>query len=167
MQADFTDGPEAIPEMLRLFQGGADLVVASPSETEQAPRSVRAARTGAGWLVKGLEVPEGVEDPLAGFRLYRLILLKRAIDQLGRDEPLLTHDGWAANLELLAAVAPHLRRAEQCDVPIDYTRRYRDSRFRPIPELWSVYRASRAARSTAARERQELSGRGRKAAGDR
>jgi glycosyltransferase involved in cell wall biosynthesis len=166
MQADFTDGPEAIPEMLRLFQGGADLVVARPSETEQAPRAIRAARAGASWLVKGMEVPEGVEDPLAGFRLYRLVLLKRAIENLGKDEALLRHDGWAANLELLSAVAPHLRRAEHCDVPIDYTRRYRDSRFRPIPELWSVYRASRAVRSTGPGGRQEVPGRGRRAAGE-
>lgn len=165
MQADFTDGPEAIPEMLRLFQGGADLVVARPSDPEHAPRSVRAARAGAGWLVKGLEVPEGIEDPLAGFRLYRLILLKRALERLGPEEPLLTHDGWAANLELLSAVAPYLRRAEQCDVPIDYSRRYRESRFRPIPELWSVYRASRAAKSGAVRDQHEVAGPGRKAAG--
>lgn len=166
MQADFTDGPEAIPEMLRLFQGGADLVAASPSESQQAPRSVRAARSGAGFLVKGLDVPEGIADPLAGFRLYRLIVLKRAIDRLGPDRPLLRHDGWAANLELLSAVSPYLRRAEQVDVPIDYTRRYRESRFRPIPELWSVYRAARMAKfppaesAGSSRDRRKAAGEG-------
>jgi glycosyltransferase involved in cell wall biosynthesis len=148
MQADFTDGPEAIPELLRHFQGGADLVVAKPSGGELAPRPVRAARAGAGLLVRGVAVPEGVEDPLAGYRLYRLIVLKRALDRVGPDTALIRHDGWAAHLELLSAVSPYLRRAEQVEVPVDYTRRYRHSRFRPIPELWSVFRASRAARST-------------------
>jgi len=147
MQADFTDGPEAIPEMLRHFQGGADLVVAGPGNTDQAPRSVRVARAGAGLLVKNLPRPEGVADPLAGYRLYRLIILKRALDGLAKGEPLIRHDGWAANVELLSAVSPFVRRSEQIDVSTDYTRRYRNSRFRPFPELWSVYRASRAKRS--------------------
>ena len=147
MQADFTDGPEAIPELLRHFQGGADLVVARPADIDQAPRSVRAARAGAGLMVKGLPRPEGVEDPLTGYRLYRLIVLKRVLDRLDDDAPLLRHDGWAANVELLSAVAPFVRRCEQVDVSVDYTRRYRQSRFRPLPELWSVFRASKAARS--------------------
>ncbi len=147
MQADFTDGPEAIPEMLRHFQGGADLVVAEPANIDHAPRPIRAARAGAGFLVRNLPLPEGVTDPLTGYRLYRLIVLKRALDRLEKDAPLLRHDGWAANVELLSAVSPFVRRSEQVNVSTDYTRRYRDSRFRPFPELWSVFRAARAERS--------------------
>lgn len=98
-------------------------------------------------MVKGLPCPEGVEDPLTGYRLYRLIVLKRVLDRLDDDAPLLRHDGWAANVELLSAVAPFVRRCEQVAVSVDYTRRYRQSRFRPLPELWSVFRASKTARS--------------------
>jgi len=166
MQADFTDGPEAIPEMLRHFQGGADLVVAHPADVDRAPRSIRAARAGAGFLVKNLPRPEGVEDPLTGYRLYRLIVLKRALDVLERDAPLLRHDGWAANVELLSAVSPFVRRSEQVDVSIDYTRRYRASRFRPLPELWSVYRASNAARSAPYQESPAGEGSNSRAVGD-
>ena len=165
MQADFTDGPEAIPELLRHFQGGADLVVARPSGAELAPRSVRAARAGAGFLVRGVAVPDGVEDPLAGYRLYRLFVLKRALDRLGPDEPLIRHDGWAANLVLLSAVSPYLRRAEQVEVPIDYSRRYRGSRFRPIPELWSVFQASRVARAAEPSEQSSPPSGGKRVAG--
>ena len=165
MQADFTDGPEAIPELLRHFQGGADLVVARPSGAELAPRSVRAARAGAGFLVRGVAVPDGVEDPLAGYRLYRLFVLKRALDCLGPDETLIRHDGWAANLELLSAVSPYLRRAEQVEVPIDYSRRYRGSRFRPIPELWSVFQASREARAAEPSEQSSPPSGGKRVAG--
>ena len=147
MQADFTDGPEAIPEMLRHFQGGADLVVSRPTDSDQAPRPIRAAHAGAGVLVRTLPRPEGVEDPLAGFRLYRLIVLKRALDGLDGDTPLLRHNGWAANVELLSAVTPYVRRSEQVDVTVDYSRRYSRSRFRPLPELWSVFRASREVRT--------------------
>jgi len=166
MQADFTDGPEAIPEMLRHFQGGADLVVARPADVEQAPRSIRAARAGAGFLVKNLPRPEGVEDPLTGYRLYRLIVLKRALDRLDKGAPLLRHDGWAANVELLSAVSPYVRRSEQVDVSIDYSRRYRTSRFRALPELWSVFRASKEVRSGSDDESEAGAGSTKRAVGD-
>lgn len=150
MQADFTDGPEAIPDMLRHFQGGADMVVARPEGTAGAPRGLRAARAGAGVLTRSLPLPEGIADPLAGFRLYRLIVLKRALDRLAPGEPLLHRDGWGGHLELLSAVAPHLRRSEEVTVPVSYERRYRESRFRPLASLWSVFLASRAARTALA-----------------
>ena len=51
MQADFTDGPEMIPEMLRRFQGGADLVAGRPVNVRDAPPAVRFARIGAGMIV--------------------------------------------------------------------------------------------------------------------
>lgn len=146
MQADFTDGPEALPEMMRHFQGGADMVVARPQGVLGAPRGLRAARAGAGVLTRSLALPAGIEDPLAGFRLYRLIVLKRALEQLAPGEPLIRRDGWGGQLELLSAVAPHLRRAEQVDVPVTYGRRYRASRFRPLASLWSVFRAARSTR---------------------
>ena len=50
MQADFTDGPEVIPEMLKRFQGGADLVAGRSVGGRRPPRAVRLARLGAGML---------------------------------------------------------------------------------------------------------------------
>ena len=112
MQADFTDGPEMIPEMLRRFQGGADLVAGKSVDVREAPRAVRFARLGAGMIVKPQGVPAEVEDPFCGFRLYRLIALKRALKEVPAGASLLQHDGWACSMELLAAVTPHLRSAD-------------------------------------------------------
>lgn len=144
LQADFTEAPEVIPEMVRRFQGGADLVAGLPSEVRSAPRRVRWARRAASWLVGSTAVAQRVRDPLCGFRLYRLFLLYRAFRDVPEGaERLLLHDGWAANAELLAEVLPHVRQMDEVEFPLDYGRRYRESRLRPVRELWDVYRARR------------------------
>jgi glycosyltransferase involved in cell wall biosynthesis len=143
MQADFTDGPEMIPEMLRRFQGGADLVAGKLVDVREAPRSVRLARMGAGMIVKSKAKTADVEDPFCGFRLYRLVALKRALKDVPEGGDLLRHEGWACSLELLTAVTPHLRSATQVEISTDYTRRYRRSRFRALSTLWGLLRASR------------------------
>ena len=143
MQADFTDGPEMIPEMLRRFQGGADLVAGRSVNVREAPRAVRLARIGAGMLVKPQGTAAEIEDPFCGFRMYRLVALKRALNEVPDGGALLRHEGWASSLELLTAVTPYLRSAAQVDISTDYSRRYRRSRFRAVATLWGLLRASR------------------------
>lgn len=147
-QADFTESPDLIPEMLRRFESGADLVSARPTSLRNAPRSVRIARRAAEFLLRGISLPEGAGDPLSGFRLYRLFVLQKALDDgeadaRGEEEPLIRHDGWASNMELLLRVLPHVRRSEEMEFVQDYGRRYRSSRFRPLPELWALWQAVR------------------------
>lgn len=144
LQADFTEAPEVIPRMVKSFQGGTDLVAAYPEEEEGTPRAVRWGRKGARFLLGGTPDLEGVEDPFCGFRLYRLFLLERAIDDLpeGRDR-LLRHDGWAANAGMLASVRPHVRQLEQVPFHRDYGRRYRNTRFRLVRELWDLWKLRR------------------------
>jgi len=146
MQGDFTDGPEVIPAMLKRFQGGADLVSVRATSVKDAPRPVRLARLGAGFLTRSVSPTAAVGDPYFGYRLFRLVALQRLLRSQSDGDRILTHEGWAANLELLAATAPHLRRVDEIDAEIDYSRRYRDSRFRAMTELWALYRASRDSR---------------------
>lgn len=144
LQADFTDAPEAVPEMVRRFQSGADLVAATLSGTDELPRSVRLGRMAASWLSGSLPVPPEVDDPLSGFRFYRLFVLRRAVEGLpSPDAPLLRYDGWAANAELLALAWPHVRRYEEVEYAPDYGRRSRESRFRLFSQLWDVFRVGR------------------------
>ena len=67
---------------------------------------------------------------------------------------------------LLSAVSPYVRRSEQVDVSIDYSRRYRTSRFRALPELWSVFRASKEVRSGSDDESEAGAGSTKRAVGD-
>lgn len=142
MQGDFTDPPEAIPEMLKRFEGGIDLVAASGRREEAGPRSVRVARRASAALARSLPTPPEISDPFRGYRLYRLFVLKRALGRAS-DGPLLQHQGWAANAELLMSVWPHVRQVDELESEPDYSRRFRRSRFRALPELWSVFQASR------------------------
>jgi hypothetical protein len=146
MQSDFTDDPACIPDFVRRFQGGADLVAGTRMNFSEAPRAARAVRLGARLVARPPGVPEGLSDPWYGFRLYRLIALRRALASLDGGEPLMSEDGWAANLQLLLRVAPHVRQSVEVEVPYDLSRRYRASRFDPWAELRSLYRVGRAAR---------------------
>jgi hypothetical protein len=94
-------------------------------------------------IVKPQATVTEVDDPFCGFRLYRLVALKRALKDVPDGGAFLRHEGWACSLELLAAVTPHLRSATQVDIATDYSRRYRGSRFRAIATLWGLLKASR------------------------
>lgn len=157
MQADFTDDPDCVPELMRRFQGGADMVAGVRSALSGAPRAVRATRFGAGFVARPPGVPDGLSDPWYGFRLYRLIPMRRALSGLSDGERLMQEDGWAANLELLLRVAPYLRQWDEVEVPFNLSRRYRDSRFRAGDELRALYRAGRRARRSVPRNVEQAS----------
>ncbi len=145
LQGDFTEAPDDVPALIRRMEGGADVVggTAVAAGPEHA-RSLRWARRGLPWLLGRVAYPREIRDPFSGFRAYRVSVLKRALGE--RDgKPLLSRQGWAANLELLLAVAPHVRRAEEAEVSVRYDRRDRASRFRPWSALSEVWRLSRAA----------------------
>ena len=141
MQADFSDAPEWVPEMMRRFDGGADLVTVRLDGRPSRPE--RRVRFGARLLARGLR-PFGVPaDPFASLRLYRLFALGRALTELEADAPLIRHEGWAANAEILLRVWPHLRRAEEIEVQPRAARRYRDSRFQASAQIRALRAAGR------------------------
>ena len=146
LQADFSEAPEDIPLLVKRIEGGADLVAASVADRgEVEPRALRWARKGFPWLLKRAPIPEGIDDPLCGFRAYRVAILKRALaDRNGA--PFLTSEGWAANVELLLNVAPYARRTEATGVASRYDRRQRETRFRAWPALVQLWDVSRRAR---------------------
>jgi glycosyltransferase involved in cell wall biosynthesis len=148
MQADFTDQPEHIPELVKRFEGGAD-IVAARQELAEAPAPVRRLRAFANWIQRtGLPKTEAT-DPFTTYRLYRISVLRELLKSIG-DEPLLKGDGWAANLELLLRARPFARRVENVDLAPRYDVRTRESRIRPVADALSLFRFGRRARSLAA-----------------
>lgn len=136
LQADFTEEPEAVPTMVKRIEGGADLVVAARAGNgASGSRTARWIRKGLPWLERRYELPDDISDPTSGLRAYRVSVIKRALAEKN-GAPLLTHDGWAASLELLAATAPHARRIEETEAPMDRDRRQRRSRM----SLWKATR---------------------------
>jgi glycosyltransferase involved in cell wall biosynthesis len=144
MQGDFTDQPEHLPELVKRFEGGADIVI-SEREAVKAPASVRRLRTLAPWTLKFFVDIQGVADPFNGFRLYRISLLRDLIKSFG-EKPLVTSEGWAANVELLMNTAPLARRIERVTLAPRYDVRVRESRIRPVSAGMALYRFGWASR---------------------
>jgi glycosyltransferase involved in cell wall biosynthesis len=151
LQADFTDQPEGIPELVKRFEGGADVVVAERMVPEGAPESVRKLHKLAGWLPrvwpirKAVTVP-GVKDPFGSFRLIRIAVVRDLLKVAG-DLPATQADAtWQANLEYLQAAAAQARRVENVPLALRFDVRQRDSRRDPWPDAWALLRAGWAAR---------------------
>ncbi len=102
---DFSVSPDALPDLVRRLESGADLVVGEQLD-HRAPLVLRLVRRSAPWLLRpGLSVP-GVRDLFSGCYAFRLATLKRCF----QDQPvLLKTDGWCANAELVARAAVHAR----------------------------------------------------------
>ncbi len=144
MQADFTDQPESIPELVKRFEGGAD-IVAARQQIEEAPAAVRKLRRLAGWIHRS-EIPKSSgADPFTTFRLYRISVLRELLKSLG-DKPLITTSGWAANMELLVRSTRFARRIENVDLAPRYDLRTRETRVRPLADAYNLLRFSRRAR---------------------
>ena len=148
MQGDFTDQPEHLPELIKRFEGGADVVVAErATPSASAPQPVRLLRRLAPWAVRPFVRVDGVNDPFGTFRLYRVSLIRDLIKQSG-DAPLACTGGggWAANLELLLKATAGARRVETVTIEPRYDVRPRESRIRPWADAMSLFRFSRTAR---------------------
>jgi len=111
---DFAVSPEALPELLRRMESGADLAV---GETLNGDRSLglRLVRRSAPWLLRpGIKVP-GVRDVMSGFCALRLVTLDRVLKE--RRGTLLDSDGICARAELVARLATTARRVDTVPIP--------------------------------------------------
>jgi glycosyltransferase involved in cell wall biosynthesis len=137
LQADFTDDPDEVPALLKGIESGADVVagVRKRLNGRRPPLRERWLRAGALYLLRRLHWPEPVTDPLTGFRAYRVMTVKAALDARNGGR-LLEWNGWAADAALLHATVAHARRVEEEEVTDHGDRRQRPSRF----DAWSALR---------------------------
>ena len=136
LQGDFTEDPEVVPALIKRVEAGADIVSTAVALDEDTPKPVRYARRLFAWLLRGQEWTLAGE-PFSGFRAYRIMTVKRALEGRGSAR-LLSWEGWAANAELLAQTAPHSRRNDVVDSTLHYKRLQRASRFKFMPLLSQV-----------------------------
>jgi len=133
LQADFSDDPEHLTAMLKRVEAGADVVCTNAALPEKATRAARWSRKIGQGLLRRRRWPEGVTDPLSGFRAYRVYTVRKAIEQVGSGR-LLTWDGSAANVELLTRVLPHARRTDAFETRIRSDRQQRPTR----QSFWAI-----------------------------
>lgn len=141
MQGDFSESPDDVVQLVRIFEGGADIVACERSdEGPESPRGVRMVRWAAGTFLRRVIAGAPVSDPLAGLRAYRVIVLKKALRDRNEEDRLIHSDGWAANVELLARLAPHARRIAEAPHTPRRDLQTRPSRFRPWTTLMALAR---------------------------
>jgi glycosyltransferase involved in cell wall biosynthesis len=139
MQADFTEDPQDMVPLVKLIEGGADIVAGCVADTKgPLPKGAKTVRWVTEKLFRRVVGKAPVSDPLGGLRAYRVIVLKKALRD--RPAPLINSDGWAANVELLAQLAPHARRIAEAPLAMRYDLQMRPSRFKPVQTLWSLAR---------------------------
>ena len=136
LQADFSESPEYLVDLVKTLEGGADVVASSidvrGDETLPKPRvwgrRLAPLALGRAWRTAP------VEDPLSGMRAYRTIVLKKAMRD--GDAPLCdAHVPWVANLQVLHRVVGYARRVDDTPIRLRYPLPARESRFRAWPAL--------------------------------
>ncbi len=143
MQGDYTEDPGHLKALIRAFEGGADIVVGRTDD--DAPfRPVRLARRLCSLALGRSAVAKHEGDPLRGFRAHRVVVVRKALRAAG-SRPLVSADGWAANVELLQRLAPFARRVAAVPVGMRYDLRRRPSRVRVLRTVLDVLRARRVA----------------------
>ena len=151
LQADFTDQPEHLPELVKRFDGGADVVVAErPADAPNVPQPVRALRRFAPWVTRPFVSVAGVRDPFATLRLFRVSVIRDLIKERG-DLPLVEGEGWSANVDLLLRAAPHARRVETIELAPRYDVRERPTRIQAWSDTMALLRFARGARGRSTR----------------
>jgi hypothetical protein len=150
LHADFAHSPEAMEDLVKHLESGADLVVAELLEERGGGRVSRALRVARRWAPRLLRVA-GLKDSMSGYVALRLIVLRQALR--GDAATFLQTEGWCASAELVARLAPHARRLDTVAAAARYDLVQRPSRVHPWRQLLSAWRARsviRAARAATA-----------------
>jgi glycosyltransferase involved in cell wall biosynthesis len=146
MQADFTDRPEDLPDLVKRFEGGADVVVGERQLSPSWPAPARLLHRLAPFIARAfLQLPE-VKDPFSTLRVYRISVLRDLLKDAG-DDPIVRSEGWLANAELLVRISRYARRVETMSFTPRYELRPRETRIRPWRHALAMYRSARAMRA--------------------
>ena len=148
LQGDFTESPEHLPELVKRFEGGADLVAVHRTISDSTPADERRLRRWGRWAVTPFLRLPPVADPFTGFRLVRISVLRELLRALG-SRPVCAGDGWAANIDFALNVSPFARRIENVEFAPRYDVRQRASRRRGWPDVIALFHWARGARRTA------------------
>jgi glycosyltransferase involved in cell wall biosynthesis len=148
MHADFAHSPQAIPDLVRRIESGADLVVGEARLEGEPSRAHRLVRRYGPLLLRGVVSVAGVRDILSGYSILRLVVLRNALRS--HSAGLFVSEGWAANAELYWRAGRYARRVETVPTVERHDLRPRPSRVRAgqqALELWRARARLRAAPS--------------------
>jgi len=151
MQADFTDAPEHLPELVKRFEGGADFVATERVLDDAAPPVERKRlgllrRVTTLWPFRRFVAVAGVPDPFGAYRLIRLSVVRDVL-KAREAHPVTDLPVSAANAELAREVVAQARRVETIPVTPRWDIRPRETRARPWRDALDVARRAWATRA--------------------
>ncbi|MDE0898202.1 MAG: glycosyltransferase family 2 protein [Longimicrobiales bacterium] len=138
MQGDFSESPDDVVTLVKILEGGVDIVAGDGTGVEDPDPAVRAVRWASKRFLNKVVSGAPIADPLGGLRAYRVIVLKKALRDRTESDPLTRSDGWAANLELLTALVPYARRISEVPFRRRYDLQARPTRFRPLKTFFEL-----------------------------
>ena len=145
IQADFSDAVDDIPELLKRIDSGADIAVADRRYSAHGGAATFARRALAA-LARPVVRVNGATDMVGTLRAYRLSAIQFLVREAGNG-PILTREGWAADLELLVRAARHARRVDSVPLNGGRLEGARPARRRHVADAWRALRAALALRS--------------------
>lgn len=174
LQGDFTDSPSLVPEFVKRFEGGTDVVVGERGNNvrRKAPTPVRRLMRAEPWLLRFLVRADGIRDLTSSYRLVRISVLRDLMRASG-DNAMLAGDSRTANADLTMRLVPLARRVETLPVEPTWDVRLRETRVVAMADgmnllrwAWKA-RGQRAVPSTAPEPREENAPRHSRGRGDR
>ncbi|MEO7363577.1 MAG: glycosyltransferase [Gemmatimonadaceae bacterium] len=129
LQGDFTDSPQLVPEFVKRFEGGTDVVVGERGHAvrRKAPTPVRRLMRAEPWLLRFFVKAEGIRDLTSSYRLIRISVLRDLLRTVG-DAAVCVGDARTANADLLMRIVPLARRVEGLPVEPTWEVRQRETR---------------------------------------
>jgi glycosyltransferase involved in cell wall biosynthesis len=152
LQADFSDSPDDLPELVRRIESGADLALADYRRRPGLGWLETLARRLVAWAARTRRPVGPIADCVCTLKAMRLVTLARTFSE-GGSHPIVQSDGWAADVELLRAVGRHARRVDVVPVTSPAPPRQRARRAHPLRSAWAALRALRGPRSASAPQR--------------
>ena len=147
LQADFSDSPDDIPELVKRIESGADLALADYRSRGGLSRGEAMVRRLLPALLRRHRggVLDRPLDWVCSLKAIRVVTLARMLSDRG-GRGLLRTEGWAADAELLLELARHARRADVVPFQAPAAPRRRPSRaqpFRAACRVWAMARRHR------------------------
>jgi dolichol-phosphate mannosyltransferase len=140
MDADNTQPPESIPQMVEMIRNGYDLVVASRfrrgAQVIGLSPMRRMMSLGARCVFSVFHPIRGIRDYTCGFRAYRAEILKRGLEQFG--DEFFSEKGFSSMADILLKLRRQPLVAGEIPLVLRYDQKSGASKMKVLGTVWAT-----------------------------
>ena len=140
MDADNTQPPESIPQMVEMIRNGYDLVVASRfqpgAEVIGLSLMRRVMSLGARYVFSVFHPIRGIREYTCGFRAYRAEILQRGLEQFGDD--FFSEKGFSSMADILLKLRRQPLVAGEIPLVLRYDQKGGASKMKVLGTVWAT-----------------------------